>query len=85
MTFTEQNAARKPAALLGLIRKYHGKIDRTMNFAAANGVPLSFINLHCALLFPKDLTFAVSMGKVPAAQGPFRKFRMTPAGLVSAE
>ena len=81
----EERSFGSYGALLGLIRKYHGRIDRTMNFAAARGVPLSFINLHCAVLFPRDLTFAVSMGKVPAAQGPFRILRMTSGGIVSAE
>ena len=68
-----------------LIEANHGRIDRTMNFAAADGVPLSGINLHCALMFPEDLTFAVSMGKVPACRGPFRRFRMTPEGIVPAK
>ncbi len=71
--------------LLGLIRKNHGKIDRSMNFAAARGVPLSYINLHCAMLFPKDGTFLVSMGRVPACDGRFRRFRMTDKGIVIAK
>ena len=71
--------------LLKLIDENHGRIDRTMNFAAAPGVALRYINLHSALLFPKDLTFAVAMGKVPACYHPYRKFRMTPQGIVNAE
>ena len=69
----------------GLIRKHHGRIDRTMNFAAADGVPLTFINLHSAMLFPKDLTFRAAMGEVPACRAEYRWFRMTPTGVVEAE
>jgi len=71
--------------LAGLIRKHHGKIDRTMNFAGADGVPLTFINLHSAMLFPRDLTFRAAMGEVPACKSRYRWFRMTPTGIVSAE
>jgi hypothetical protein len=69
--------------LLGLVRKNHGRIDRTMNFAAAKGVPLTGINLHSALLFPSDRTFAVSMGKVPACRERYRRFRVTAEGGVA--
>jgi hypothetical protein len=68
--------------LRGLIRENYGKIDRTMNFAAAPGVPLEYINLHSALCFPRDLTFAVAMGQVPACRGEWRWFRMTRDGIV---
>jgi hypothetical protein len=71
--------------LLGLIRKNHGDIDRTMNFAAARGVPLASINLHSALLFPSDQTFAVSMGEVPACRERYRRFRVTAEGIVGGE
>lgn len=71
--------------LLELIEGNYGRIHRSMNFAAADGVPLYSMNLHCALLFPRDLTFVVSAGRVPAAAGPFKKFRMTMDGIVSAE
>jgi hypothetical protein len=56
-----------------------------MNFAAAEGVPIESINLHSALLFPKDLTFRAAMGQVPACRGNCPWFRMTPEGVVSAE
>lgn len=67
--------------LFGLIRANYGRIDRSMNFAAARGVPIEEINLHCALLFPQDLSFSVSMGEVPAYRGTFRRFRMAPGGI----
>ena len=70
--------------LSGLIRENYGKIDRTMNFAAADGVPLESINLHCALMFPKDLSFRAAMGTVPASRGTWGTFRMTPAGIEPA-
>jgi hypothetical protein len=71
------------ATLEDLIKKHHGKIDRTMNFAGAEGVPM-LCNLHSALLFPADLTLAVSMGKAPACKQPYRELRMTADGIVGA-
>ena len=69
--------------LLQLIRENYGKIDRTMNFAGAEGVPLGSINLHSALLFPKDLIIRVSMGKTPAYKERYRGFRMTRDGVTA--
>jgi hypothetical protein len=68
-----------------LIQDHHGRIDRSMNFAAAPGVPIASMNLHSAMLFPKELILRVSMGKVPACEQPYRAFRMTDEGMVSAE
>ena len=65
-----------------LIEDNYGKIDRTMNFAAAPGVPLTYINLHSALLFPRDLIIKVSMGESPAAAHRYRAFRFTADGLL---
>ncbi len=65
-----------------LIQANYGAIDRTMNFAAAAGVPISYMNLHSALLFPSDLTMAVSMGATPACEQRYRPFRFTEQGLV---
>lgn len=67
--------------LQGLIEEHYGRIDRTMNFIAEPGVPMGSINLHSALLFPRDLTFKVSMGRTPAYEYPFRSFRLTAEGL----
>ncbi len=64
-----------------LIAENHGRIDRSMNFAAAEGVPLRYINLHSALLFPQDLQFRVSMSLKPAADHWYRPFRLTPDGI----
>ncbi len=70
------------AARLGdLIEESYGRIDRAMNFAAAEGVPLRSINLHSAMLFPADLRFNVSMTKKPAADHWYRPFRLTPEGI----
>lgn len=68
-----------------LTEENYGKIDRTMNFAAAAGVPIVSMNLHSALLFPGDLSFRVSMGKIPACEQPYREFRMTEKGIVAGE
>jgi len=81
----DEDAYGRYGTLLRLIQEHHGRIDRTMNFAAARGVPLASINLHSALLFPADLSFAVSMGHVPACEGRFRRFRMTGRGIVTAK
>jgi isopenicillin-N N-acyltransferase-like protein len=64
-----------------LIEEHHGRIDRTMNFAAAEGVPLRYINLHSALIFTRDLRFNVSMSLTPAADHWYRPFRLTPDGI----
>jgi len=68
--------------LEGLIKKQYGKIDRTMNFAGAEGVPM-LCNLHSAMLFPKGLVLRVSMGETPAYKYRYRGFRMTPCGLAA--
>jgi len=81
----EESLSGRYAVLADLLRKNHGKIDRTMNFAGAPAVPIETINLHSALLFPADLTMAVSMGKVPACRQPYRKLRMTAMGIEGAE
>ncbi len=69
--------------LRDLILGHYGRIDRTMNFAAAKGVPMSSINLHSAMLFPSDLTMLVSMGRTPAAEYRYRPFRFTERGLIA--
>ncbi|NOZ23336.1 MAG: hypothetical protein GXP25_19860 [Planctomycetes bacterium] len=71
--------------LCRLIREHFGKIDRSMNLIGVEGVPIDSMNVHSALLFPRDLSFRVAMGKIPAYKQPYRKFRMTPAGIVSNE
>ena len=63
-----------------LIRSNYGRIDRLMNFAAEPGIYMS-INLHCALLFPRDLAFRLAQGRAPAAEGTFRTFRMDANGV----
>jgi acyl-CoA:6-aminopenicillanic acid acyl transferase len=65
-----------------LITKNYGKTDRTMNFAGADGVPLG-MNLHSAVLFPKDLIIRVSMGQTPAYKYRLRGFQMTQGGIVA--
>jgi len=71
--------------LLDLILANHGRIDRSMNFAAAPDVAIAHINLHSALLFPKNLSFAVSMGPGYSCRGEYLHIRMTPSGLQTAE
>ena len=67
-----------------VIRDNYGRIDRTMNFASAQGVPMRSINLHSALVFTSDRTMYVSMGKVPAADQPYHGFKLTADGVVGA-
>ena len=68
-----------------LIRENYGRIDDTMNFAAAEGVPMRSMNLQSALLFPQRRAMWISMGKVPAADQPFRRFKLTEKGLEGEE
>jgi hypothetical protein len=70
--------------LHGLLRDNYGRIDRSMNFARAPGVPIRSMNLHSALVFPGDRTMYVSMGRVPAADQPYRGFKLTARGVVGA-
>jgi len=69
--------------LRGLIDDTYGHIDRTMNFIGTPGVPMGSINLHSALLFPRDLSFRVSMGRTPAYEYPYRSFKLTADGVAA--
>ncbi len=71
--------------LVKLIRQHYGRIDESTNLVGAEGVPIRSINLHSALLFPDRLAFRVSMSEVPAADQPYRRYRMTDRGIVSDE
>jgi len=71
--------------LAKLIRENYGRLDDTINLAAADGVPIRSINLHSSLLFPQRLAFRVSMSETPAADHPYRRYRMTERGIVSDE
>lgn len=71
--------------LAKLIRESYGRIDESTDLVAAQGVPIRSMNLHSALLFPQRLAFRVSMSKVPAADHPYRRYRMTDRGIVSDE
>lgn len=68
-----------------LINGNYGKIDRSMNFIGDPGVAMGSGNLHSVLLFPRDLTFRVAMGHSAAYEYPYRAFRVTEAGVISAE
>ncbi len=72
----------RAGTLIGLIQDNYGQIDRTMNFAAAPGVPIRSMNLHSALLFPDERIMYVSMGVSPAADQPYRGFQLRPTGIV---
>ena len=67
------------------IEKHYGAIDESMNFAGLEGVPMGSLNLHSAMLYPSRLAFAVTMGDPPAYKNAYRRFRMTPEGVVSDE
>lgn len=62
----------------------YGKIDRTMPISKAPGVAISSMNLHTLMLYPTDLTFAVSMGKTPATSYPFHWYALGADGVRSA-
>ena len=61
--------------LKGIVEKHYGKIDRNMNLAAAKGAYMS-MNLHSVLFFPRDMVFRVAQGPEPAAEGPYKTFRI---------
>jgi hypothetical protein len=71
--------------LTDLVKRNYGRIDRSMNFAAADGVPMSSTNLQCVLLFPRDLSFSAAIGMPPACDGWFAKLRMTERGIVKPD
>lgn len=71
----------RAGTLAGLIKASYGRIDRTLNFAAAPGVPIRSMNLHSALVFPADRQVWVSLGPAPAADQPYHGFQLTPDGL----
>lgn len=75
----------RAGTLAGLIRASYGHIDRTMNFAAAPGVPIRSMNLHSALLFPADRIMYVSMGVSPAADQPYHGFQLTDDGVLGLD
>ncbi len=81
----EPSAWSRAGTLLRLIRAHHGRLDRTLNLAAAEGVPIRGINLHSALIFPADRTMYVSMGVVPAADQPYHGFRLTADGVIGLD
>lgn len=68
-----------------LIEENYGEIDRSMNFAGAEGVPIEYMNLHSAMLYPSDLTIHLSMGTFPACDGRYRSYRFTSDGLVPVD
>lgn len=53
-----------------------------MNFASAQGVHLRGINLHSALIFPRDRIMRLSMGRSPAADYPYRGLQLTPTAVL---
>ncbi|MFQ6130993.1 MAG: C45 family autoproteolytic acyltransferase/hydrolase [Armatimonadota bacterium] len=67
--------------LLELLQEDYGRIDDSKNYAAAPGVPMRGMNLQCALLFPNELKFRISIGSSSAADERFRAFKLTPQGL----
>ena len=64
-----------------MITEKYGRLGPEDNLAAADGVPLSYINLQSAFLCTSDLTFQIAMGPSPAYKEPFRRFRLTATGL----
>jgi len=61
--------------LVKLIQQHHGKIDRDLNLAAAEGAYMG-CNLHSVLFFPKDMVFRVAQKGEPAARGEYKEFKI---------
>jgi hypothetical protein len=68
-----------------LINENYGTIDRTMNFIGHPDVAMGSMTRHSVLLFPKDLSFRVSMGRSPVNEQPYRPFRLTSDGIVAGD
>lgn len=68
-----------------LLLANHGRLDRSFNLAAADGVPIRGMNLHSALVFPADRSLYVSLGPEPAADQPYRGFRLTLRGIIGLD
>ncbi|MBI3920529.1 MAG: hypothetical protein HY318_03835 [Armatimonadetes bacterium] len=66
-----------------LINEDYGKIDRRLNLAGAEGVPIESINLHSAMLYPATGDLCVSMGKIPACKQTYRWFHLVESGLTA--
>ncbi|PIU66041.1 MAG: hypothetical protein COS85_06370 [Armatimonadetes bacterium CG07_land_8_20_14_0_80_59_28] len=64
-----------------LISENYGQIDRSFNLAGEDGVPITSMNLHSAMLYPATGDFCVAMGKIPACEQEYRWFHMDEDGV----
>ena len=68
-----------------LMKKHRGRIDVGTDIAGAEGVPITGMNLHSAMVDCTDRRLRVRMGKIPAHKLPARTFRLTDKGVVADE
>lgn len=64
-----------------IIEENYGRIDRNLNIAGTEGVPIESMNLHSAMLYPATGDFCVSMGKIPACKQEYQWFRLGESGV----
>jgi len=56
-------------------------IDGSLNLACQEGVPVTSMNLHSAMLYPATGDFDVATGKVPACEQEYKRFHQDEAGI----
>ena len=70
---------------LALARRHSGEVDVNTTIAGAEGVPIEYMNLHCAQVDTGQRVLRVAMGRIPAYRLPFRSFQLTADGLIPVE
>jgi len=68
-----------------LAHQHAGEIGVHTPIAEAEGVPIEYMNLHCAQVDAGRRLIRVAMGRIPAYRLPFRTFRLTRQGLLVEE
>lgn len=64
-----------------LARAKPGALTLDDNIAGAEGVPITGINLHSAMIDATNLRLRIAMGAPPACKLPYQSFRLTDKGL----
>ncbi|MBI2201173.1 MAG: hypothetical protein HYU43_04450 [Armatimonadetes bacterium] len=68
-----------------LVDGRRGRLGLSDNLAGAEGVPITTMNLHSAMIDATNLRITVAMGRIPAYRLPYRAFRLTERRLVAEE
>ncbi len=68
-----------------LVTAERGKVTLASKLAGADGVPIVGMNLHSVMLDTSARRLRVAMGRIPAFRLPYRAFRLSAAGELSAD